>query len=136
MRLGVSLEPPQWGGEDGELVLGLARKAELLGFQYLLMSSHVLDSQNGSAMDPLVMLSAVAATTSRIGVASSVLVRPYYHPVLLANRAATLDVLSGGRFALGVGTGWNPEEFAALGVPVGQRGARTDEALEVVKARW
>jgi probable F420-dependent oxidoreductase len=136
MQLGLSLEPPQWAGHDGHLILRTARKAEHLGFHYVLMSGHVLENRNGSAMDPLVMLSAVAGATSRIGLATSVLVAPYYHPVVLANQTATLDVLSNGRFVLGVGTGWNPDEFEALGVPLSQRGARTDEYLQVMKALW
>jgi probable F420-dependent oxidoreductase len=116
--------------------LRTARKAERLGFYYVLMSGHVLENSNGSAMDPLVMLSAVAGATSRIGVATSVLVAPYYHPVVLANQVATLDVLSNGRFVFGVGTGWNRAEFEALGLPLSQRGARTDEYLQVMKALW
>jgi alkanesulfonate monooxygenase SsuD/methylene tetrahydromethanopterin reductase-like flavin-dependent oxidoreductase (luciferase family) len=65
-----------------------------------------------------------------------VLVLPYHHPVLLANQAASLDLLSNDRFVLGVGTGWDPAEFAVLGVPLAERGARTDEHLEVMKALW
>jgi probable F420-dependent oxidoreductase len=130
MRFGVSLEPSQ-----PARALAVAREAERLGYDYVLMSSHVLAS-GGSALDPLVALSAVAGATSRIGVATSVLVLPYYDPVLLANQAASLDVLSGGRFTLAVGTGWNPDEFDALGVPVAQRGARTDEGLAVLRALW
>jgi probable F420-dependent oxidoreductase len=136
MQLGVSLEPSQWANHDGDLVLHTAQRAERLGFHYVLMSGHVLDNHNGSAMDPLVLLSAVAGATSRIRVATSVLVAPYYNPVVLANQAATLDVVSNGRFVLGVGTGWNPDEFEALGVPLRERGARTDEYLEVMKALW
>jgi probable F420-dependent oxidoreductase len=136
MHLGISLEPPRWTRQDGADVLRTARRAEDLGFRYVLMSGHVLDNPLGSALDPLVLLAAVAGATSRIGLATSVLVAPYIHPVVLANQAAALDVLSGGRFVLGVGTGWNPEEFAALGVPLRQRGARTDESLQVMKALW
>lgn len=130
MRFGVSLEPSQ-----PEQALAAARAAERLGYDYVLMSSHVLAS-GGSALDPLVLLSVVAGATSRIRVATSVLVLPYYDPVLLANQTASLDVLSGGRFTLAVGTGWNPDEFAALGVPLSQRGARTDEGLTVLRALW
>jgi probable F420-dependent oxidoreductase len=136
MQLGVSLEPPSWSSRSGELVLQTAQKAERLGFHSVLMSSHVLANLNGSAMDPLVLLSAVAGATSRIRIATSVLVLPYYNPVVLANQAATLDVISGGRFILGVGTGWNPDEFNAVGVPLTERGARTDEHLDIMKALW
>jgi probable F420-dependent oxidoreductase len=136
MQLGVSLEPPRWGRQDGDRVLEAARKAERLGFRHVLMSGHVLENRHGSGMDPLVMLSAVAGATSGIGIVTSVLVVPYYHPVVLANQAATLDVMSGGRFVLGVGTGWNPDEFEAVGVAIRERGARTDEYLQVMRALW
>jgi alkanesulfonate monooxygenase SsuD/methylene tetrahydromethanopterin reductase-like flavin-dependent oxidoreductase (luciferase family) len=65
-----------------------------------------------------------------------VLVAPYYSALMLANQAATLDVLSGGRLVLGVGTGWNPEEFGAVGVPARERGARTDDHLAAARALW
>lgn len=135
MQLGVSLEP-LGPGADGKLALPTALKAEELGFDRVLMSGHVLASRNGSAMDPMVVLSAVSGATTRIGIATSVLVLPYYDPVILANQAASLDAISGGRFVLAVGTGWNPEEFDALGVPPGERGARTDEHLEAMKTLW
>ncbi len=136
MRLGISLEPPLWPSGSGGMVLQSALRAEQLGFDYVLMSGHVLHSESGSALDPLILLSALAGATSRIRLATSVLVLPYHHPVALAGQAASLDVLAGGRFTLGVGAGWSPEEFAALGVPLRERGARTDEHLAVMKALW
>ena len=102
MRLGVSLVP-LGPGAVAEDVLGAARAAERLGFDSVLMSNHVLANPIGSALDPMVLLSAVAGATVRIGPATSVLVLPYHHPVLLANQAASLDVLSGGRFVLAIG---------------------------------
>ena len=65
-----------------------------------------------------------------------VLIAPYRHPLLLANEAASLDVLSDGRFVLGVGAGWNEEEFSALGISARERGRRTDEALEAMRRLW
>jgi probable F420-dependent oxidoreductase len=131
MRFGVSLEP-----SPPSQALAVARDAERLGFDYVSMASHVLASGGSAALDPLVLLSVVAGATSRIRIASSVLVLPYYDPVVLANQTASLDLLSGGRFTLAVGTGWNPDEFTALGVPLAQRGARTDEGLAVLRALW
>lgn len=136
MRFGVSLEPPSWARGAEAAAIGAARDAERLGFDHVLMSSHILASRHGAATDPLVLLSAVAGATTRIGLATSVLVLPYYHPVVLANQVASLDALSGGRLALGVGTGWNPEEFAAVDVPVRRRGHRTDDSLEIMRALW
>lgn len=136
MQLGISLEPMKWSPDEGELLLKSAQKAEQLGFPYVLMSGHTLENRLGAALDPLVLLSAVAGATTRLRLATSVAVAPYYPPVLLANQAAAIDVLSRGRFALALGAGWNPAEFAAVGVPISERGVRTDEALRVLKALW
>jgi probable F420-dependent oxidoreductase len=87
-------------------------------------------------LDPLLGLSYVAAVTSRIGLATGVLLLPEHHPVLAAKQAATLDVLSGGRLTLGVGIGWSAEEFAALGVPFARRGRRTAEYVGAMRALW
>jgi probable F420-dependent oxidoreductase len=136
MQLGVSLEPPRWPTGAGGTVLQTALRAEQLGLDYLLASDHVLHSDGGAVLDPLTLLATVAGATSRIRLATSVLALPYRHPLTVAQQAAGLDVLSGGRFTLGVGTGWDPAEFAALGLDVHQRGARTDEALAVLRALW
>jgi probable F420-dependent oxidoreductase len=135
MRLGISLEPlgPAAGRES---VLGAALRAERAGFDSVQMSSHLLANQFGSAIDPLVMLAAVAGATSSLELGTSVLILPYYDPVVLANQTASLDVLSGGRFTLGVGAGWNAEEFGAVGVQVAERGRRSDEYLAILKALW
>lgn len=82
------------------------------------------------------LLSAVAGVTTRLRLLTSVLVAPYYSALVLANQAATLDVVSGGRLILGVGTGWNPEELDAVGVSARERGARTDDHLEAARALW
>jgi probable F420-dependent oxidoreductase len=87
-------------------------------------------------LDPLIVLSMVAGTTERIGLGTSVLVLPYRNPVNLAAEAAALDVLSGGRFILGVGVGWMREEFETLGLDASERGARTDEYIEVLRTLW
>ncbi len=87
-------------------------------------------------LDPLVALSFAAASTTRIGLATGVLLLPEHNPVLLAKQAASLDVLSGGRLTLGVGVGWSREEFAALGVPFAGRGRRAAEYAQVMRALW
>ncbi|MGW4809840.1 TIGR03619 family F420-dependent LLM class oxidoreductase [Kitasatospora sp. NPDC004272] len=107
-----------------------------MGFDHVAVGNRVLESGFGVDADPLVLLGAVAGVTSRVRLLTSVLVVPYYRAVVLANQVATLDVVSGGRLVLGVGTGWNPEEFAAVGVPVRERGARTDDHLGAVRALW
>ncbi|WP_203925074.1 TIGR03619 family F420-dependent LLM class oxidoreductase, partial [Rugosimonospora africana] len=135
LRLGVSLQP-RWPLDDGASVLRAARQAEDLGFDHVAVGNRLLDSGFGLDSDPFVLLSAVAGMTTRLRLLTSVVVAPYYPALVLANQAATLDVVSGGRLILGVGTGWNPDEFDAVGVPARQRGVRTDDHLAAAKALW
>ncbi|MFJ8109543.1 TIGR03619 family F420-dependent LLM class oxidoreductase [Streptomyces sp. NPDC096132] len=135
IRLGVSLQP-RWPLDDGAAALRAARHAEELGFDHVAVGNRLLDSGFGLDTDPLVLLSAVAGATTRLRLLTSVLVAPYYPALVLANQAATLDVVSGGRLILGVGTGWNPDEFDAVGVSARERGARTDDHLAAARALW
>lgn len=135
MRISISLNPARPDG-DPDRILRIARAVERLGFAGVSMSGQVLDYPYGSSLDPIALLSTVAGATERVRLLTSVLVAPAHNPVVLANQAATLDVLSGGRFALGVGVGFNPAEFAALGVPAAERGRRADENIEVMRALW
>src|SRR4051794_33120949 len=82
--------------------------------------------------DPWAVLGAVAGATSRIRLATGVLVLPLHQPLLVARAVATMHALSAGRFVLGVGSGWVSEEFAALGVPFDGRGARLDASLSLL----
>jgi probable F420-dependent oxidoreductase len=86
--------------------------------------------------DPLDLLTFLAGHTSRLGLATGVLVLPNHHPVVLAKRAATVDALSGGRLRLCVGVGWLKEELAACGAEFDTRGRRADEQLGVLRALW
>jgi probable F420-dependent oxidoreductase len=86
--------------------------------------------------DPLIWLTWVAAHTSRIKLATGVLILPQRNPVVLSKEVATLDVLSKGRAILGVGVGWLEEEFDAIGVPFADRGARTDDHVHALRALW
>ena len=86
--------------------------------------------------DPLDLLAFLAAHTDRLGLATGVLVLPNHHPVVLAKRAATVDVLSGGRLRLCVGVGWLREEIEACGTEFESRGRRADEQLAVLRALW
>ena len=87
-------------------------------------------------LDPMICLSFAAAATSTIGLATGVTLLPEHHPIVVAKQAASLDVLSGGRFTLGVGVGWSAEEFAALGVPFRARGRRTAEYVSALRTIW
>jgi probable F420-dependent oxidoreductase len=86
--------------------------------------------------DPLDLLAFLAGQTTTLGLATGVLVLPNHHPVVLAKRAATVDVLSGGRLRLCVGMGWMKEEIEACGVDFETRGRRADEQLQVLRALW
>jgi probable F420-dependent oxidoreductase len=87
-------------------------------------------------VDIVAALAYVAACTSRIRLRSGVLILPYTNPFQVAKQVATVDLLSHGRFALGVGAGWMREEFDVLRVPFEKRGAITDESIDVIKALW
>ena len=86
--------------------------------------------------DPLIWLTWVAATSGVLRLGTGILILPQRNPLVLAKEIATLDFLSSGRVTLGVGVGWLQEEFAALGVPFQQRGARTDEYIEALRVLW
>ncbi|MDH4145940.1 MAG: LLM class flavin-dependent oxidoreductase, partial [Acidimicrobiia bacterium] len=108
-----------------------ARTAEALGYDYLLSGEHV--SFHGPVSNTIVSLAAAAGATERIKLMSGIVLVPLYPPALLAKQVAMLDVVSGGRYSFGVGVGGEmAKEFEACGVPVNERGARTNEALEII----
>lgn len=141
-------------GARPEVIRAVASTAEARGFARLWVGEHVVlvdeprsrypYAADGSIpvpadadwLDPLLTLAFAAAATSRIELATGVLLLPEHNPVLVAKQAATLDVLSAGRFTLGVGVGWSAEEFAALGVPFARRGRRTAEYLAAMRVLW
>ncbi len=86
--------------------------------------------------DPLEWLAYAAAVTETLRLGTGVVLLPLHSPIILAKRAATIDALSGGRLMLGVGLGWQREEFAAIGVPYGERGRRMDEGIAALRALW
>jgi probable F420-dependent oxidoreductase len=118
-----------------EAYAGVVGAAQVVGLDSVWVPDHVL-KVFGPVLDPLTPLAFLAGSTSRTKLGTGVLVLPYRHPVVLANVASTLDVLSGGRFVLGAGAGWNAAEFEALGMGVGERGRRTDEILECLQSLW
>ena len=112
-----------------------AREAEALGYQFISTGEHVFF--HGPTANGLISLAAAAGATERIKLMSTITLVPLYPPALLAKQVASLDVVSDGRFHLGVGVGGEfAKEFEACGVPVHERGARTDEALEVMQRLW
>lgn len=140
LKLGITIPTYVWPKMDYEtarrIVCEYARRTEELGFESVTVWDHLTDAPGlygGSWMDPLICLSAAAACTERIKLGTHILVLPLRHPVLLAKEIATLDYISGGRFFFGIGPGWSKPEFDAMGVPLGERGRRTDEILDAVK---
>ena len=151
MRLGLStpvvIQPPgatpAWeAAADIADVARIATAADKLGFDYLTCSEHIAvpdeDAvRRGSTYwDPLATLSYLAACTTRIRLATSVLVLGYQHPLAIAKRYGTLDRLSGGRVVLGVGVGSAAAEFDVLGASFVDRGARADDAIAALRAAW
>lgn len=109
-----------------------ASLAERSGFAYLSCGEHI--DFHSPSFNAMVALAAAAAVTSRVRVVTSVTLLPLYPPALLAKMATTLDRVSHGRLIMGVGVGGEyAPEFAAVGVPVGQRGARADEGIEILR---
>jgi probable F420-dependent oxidoreductase len=86
--------------------------------------------------DPLEWLAFAAGVTDTVKLATGVLLLPLHSPIIIAKRVATLDALSGGRVLLGIGLGWQKEEFAAVSVPYNERGKRLDEGIDAVRALW
>jgi probable F420-dependent oxidoreductase len=139
---------------DPHWMAGFARHLEACGFESIVAVEHTVlatrydsvypyDSSGRVELaadcavpDPLDLLSFLAGHTDRLGLATGVLVLPNHHPVVLAKRAATVDVLSRGRLRLCVGVGWLREEIEACGAEFESRGRRADEQLAVLRALW
>ncbi|MEZ5383558.1 MAG: LLM class F420-dependent oxidoreductase [Microthrixaceae bacterium] len=137
-----------------EAAASFAQAAEEAGFESLWTVEHVVvpagyestypydpsgrmpGGDDSPIPDPLIWLSYLAAVTSRIKLATGILILPQRNPVVLAKELATLDSLSGGRVELGIGVGWLEEEFDALGVAFAGRGARTDDYVAAMRALW
>src|SRR5438093_713781 len=119
--------------QSGEAWLAKARRVEQLGFSTLLMPDRLV----GPILSTIPALAAAAAATRSLRVGTYVLANGLRNPVLLAREAATLDLVSGGRFELGLGTGVSEDDFRAAGIPYERPGARVEllaEALGIVKA--
>src|SRR5512144_1195696 len=152
MKLGFSL-PTAGAWATAENQIRVARQAEALGYHSLWVFQrllYALEPKNEyppvpgktwpkpfeRVFDPIVTLAYVAAATSRIRLGTSVLIMPFYSPVILAKQLATLDRVSGGRLDVGLGIGWSRDEFQASGTRDERRGARADEFLRCQKAAW
>lgn len=137
-----------------EGAIALAQAAEAGGFESLWTVEHTVvpagyqsaypysdtgkmpGPEDSDIPDPLIWLTFVAGATSTIRLGTGILILPQRNPVVLAKEVATLDRLSGGRVELGIGVGWLEEEFDVLGIPFGDRGARTDDHIAALRALW
>ncbi len=139
-----------------DVAVALAQTAEAVGFESLWCPEHVVMSRapnatpyrgmpdgkmdrlarRGGIPDPLIWLSYVAQATSKIRLATNVVILPEHQPVVFAKAAATLDYLSGGRVMLGIGVGELPEEYEAVGMEYTNRGKRMDEYIDAIRLLW
>ena len=141
MRVGMHL--PQFGrAAVAGAVEQAAQLAEQLGFDDVWVSDHLVVPKDQPypspyLYDPLIALTFAAATTSVVGLGTSVLVGPQYpSPLALANSLASLDNMSRGRLTVGVGIGWSAAEYEALHAPFDHRGARLDEIIDLFRTAW
>ena len=132
----------------------VAKLAEQLGYHSVWFSDHVCMGRDEGAfhtantsgtraypnrptmLDMIATMGAIAGATSTIRMASSVWIAPYRHPLVAAHQLATVDVLSAGRLIVGIGSGWDPQEFAAVGGDFDHRGSVTEEQIEIFKHAW
>ena len=130
--------PPQWHRDPAALYAETLEQiawADGLGFTTAWLSEHHF-TEEGYLPAMMPILAALAMRTERLRLGTSVLLAPLYHPLRLAEEAAVVDILSGGRLELGLAPGYRISEFEAMGVPRRQRGRRTDETIELLRMAW
>ncbi|MGH3404086.1 MAG: LLM class F420-dependent oxidoreductase [Streptosporangiaceae bacterium] len=153
MKIGLHALGIGTGAQPG-VIAAVGRAAEAAGFATLWAGEHVIMVDEPASrypyasdgqiavpaaadwLDPLLALTYAAAVTTRIGLATGILLLPEHNPLIVAKQAASIDLLSGGRFSFGAGIGWSAEEYAALGVPFARRGARLIEYLAAMRQLW
>jgi probable F420-dependent oxidoreductase len=146
MQLGTLLPWSDIGG-DPTVVREYAQAAEAIGYHFIEAPDHVLGASDSSALepgrtggglyhDPFVLFGYLASCTQNLGFSTGVLILPQRQTVLVAKQAACLDVLSGGRFRLGIGVGWNEVEFKGLNENFHNRGRRSEEQVQVMQKLW
>jgi probable F420-dependent oxidoreductase len=131
MKIGLS---PLQGQAGFEETLRECERAEAAGFDSIWLGEH----HNNPVLypAPLIGLAAVASRTRSIRLGTGVLLLPLYHPMMVAEEAAMVDMISGGRLILGLGAGYAPEEFAAFGVSLKERGGRLEESARLLHRLW
>ena len=148
MKTGV-LFPTSEIGTDSVAVRDYAQAAEALGYDHMLFFEHVIGANAESPLgrdkpwshttmyhEPFTLFGYLAAATTSIELATCIMVLPLRETALVAKQAAAVDVLSGGRLRLGVGVGLNKTEYEAMGKGLGDRGARIEEQIELLRLLW
>ena len=148
MRLGV-IFPQTEIGADPLVIRDYAQAAEALGYQHILAYDHVIGANPASRggwrppythqsmfHEPFVLFGYLAGLTKKIEPVTGIIILPQRQTVLVAKQAAALDVLSAGRLRVGIGIGWNPVEYEALGANFKNRGRRCEEQVEVMRKLW
>ncbi|MGP0032110.1 MAG: LLM class F420-dependent oxidoreductase [Acidimicrobiales bacterium] len=143
LHMNPRFDPPEWEVTAGiDDVVEVVRQAESLGYDWVACSEHMAipasasTQRGGRYWDPFSTLGYFAATTSRIGLLTHMVVLPYHHPLELVKRLGTLDLLSQGRVIAGVGVGSLKPEFDVLGHAFEGRGERSDDAIRAIRASW
>jgi probable F420-dependent oxidoreductase len=134
VRFGIHL--PSRSDTDFRAIVSYARRCEDLGFDSVWVADHILSAESRGLYEPLTTLSILSGSTEEIHLGTSVLIVSLRNPVLLADITGTLQEASDGRLILGVGTGWDRHEFESLGVSFEERGAITNECLEIMRGLW
>ena len=149
MKFGVVYPQTQLASDPG-IMRDFVQAAEDMGYHHILAYDHVLGANpdregweahrpytyTDSFQEPFTFFSWMAAFTERIGFMTGVLILPQRQTALVAKQAAQVDLLSGGRFRLGVGIGWNAVEYNSLGMDFKTRGARSEEQIELLRLLW
>jgi len=135
-KVAVGIHLPSGSAVDFRAILSYARRCEDLGIESVWVADHILSGDSGGLYEPLTILSALSGSTEEVHLGTSVLIISLRNPIVLADIAGTIQEMSGGRLTLGVGAGWDEHEFEKLGVPFQQRGAITDECVEIIRGLW
>lgn len=135
MKIGVSL-PVREMENDLSAIKDFAMLSEELGFTHLRVPDQVIRPGSGHLHEPMTLLAYIAAVTENIELVPSCIILPLRQTVLVAKQAAELDLMSGGRFRLGVGIGSNEVEYLAMGQEYKTRGARCSEQMGLLKRLW
>jgi probable F420-dependent oxidoreductase len=117
-------------------IISYARECEDLGIDSVWVADHVLSGASDGLYEPLTTLAALSSVTDKMRLGTSVLIAALRNPVLLADITGTIQETSGGRLILGIGVGWDQDEFEHLGVPFDRRGTLTDQCLEIIRGFW